>query len=53
MRLEVSSSNFPRYVRNLNTGGNNYDETRGQVAVNRIHHGPQTPSYLRLPVVSP
>ena len=53
IRLEVSSSNFPRYVRNLNTGGNNYDEIRGQVAVNRIHHGPQTPSYLRLPVVSP
>ena len=27
IRLEVSSSSFPRYDRNLNTGGNNYDET--------------------------
>ena len=29
IRLEVSSSNFPRLDRNLNTGGNNYDEHRG------------------------
>ena len=27
IRLEVTSSNFPRFDRNLNTGGNNYDET--------------------------
>ena len=27
LRIEVSSSNFPRFDRNLNTGGNNYDET--------------------------
>src|SRR5262249_19337944 len=26
LRIEVSSSNFPRFDRNLNTGGNNYDE---------------------------
>jgi hypothetical protein len=29
IRLEVSSSDFPRFDRNLNTGGDNYDETRG------------------------
>jgi len=29
IRIEVSSSNFPRFTRNLNTGGNNYDETEG------------------------
>ena len=28
-RIEVSSSNFPRFDRNLNTGGNNYDEDKG------------------------
>ena len=28
IRLQVSSSNFPMYERNLNTGGNNYDETK-------------------------
>ncbi|MDE0061855.1 MAG: hypothetical protein OXP09_09920 [Gammaproteobacteria bacterium] len=33
--LQVSSSNFPRFVRNLNTGGNNYDETEWVVAVMR------------------
>ena len=27
IRIEISSSNFPRFDRNLNTGGNNYDET--------------------------
>ena len=29
IRIEVSSSNFPRFDRNLNTGGHNYDETTG------------------------
>jgi len=32
IRLEVSSSNFPRFDRNLNTGGRNYDETTWMVA---------------------
>ena len=30
LRIEVSSSNFPRFDRNLNTGGNNYDESNGR-----------------------
>ena len=30
IRIEVSSSNFPRFDRNLNTGGKNYDETEGR-----------------------
>jgi putative CocE/NonD family hydrolase len=38
LRIEVSSSNFPRFDRNLNTGGNNYDETKGVVAHNTLHH---------------
>ncbi|HEV2448370.1 MAG TPA: CocE/NonD family hydrolase [Candidatus Sulfopaludibacter sp.] len=29
IRIEVSSSNFPRFDRNMNTGGNNYDEAKG------------------------
>ena len=40
IRLEVSSSNFPRYDRNLNTGGNNFDEKGTVVAINTIHHSP-------------
>ncbi|HUI60665.1 MAG TPA: CocE/NonD family hydrolase, partial [Steroidobacteraceae bacterium] len=51
IRLEVSSSNFPRFDRNLNTGGNNYDESVGQVAHNRVHHTADAASYVLLPVV--
>jgi len=52
IRLQVSSSNFPRFVRNLNTGGNNYDETEWVVAENSIHHSSKYPSRLVLPVVN-
>jgi len=52
IRLEVSSSNFPRYGRNLNTGGNNHDESDPVVARNRIHHSPRHPSRIRIPVTS-
>jgi putative CocE/NonD family hydrolase len=51
IRIEVSSSNFPRFTRNLNTGGNNYDETEGVVAHNQIHHSDRYPSQIRVPVV--
>jgi putative CocE/NonD family hydrolase len=52
IRIEVSSSNFPRFERNLNTGGNNFDEKDGLVAHNVIHHGPDYPSVVVLPVVN-
>jgi hypothetical protein len=51
LRIEVSSSNFPRFDRNLNTGGNNYDETRGVIARNAVHHSKQYPSQLKVTVV--
>jgi putative CocE/NonD family hydrolase len=51
IRIEVSSSNFPRFDRNMNTGGNTYDETEGVVATNKIHHSRQHPSQIRLPIV--
>jgi putative CocE/NonD family hydrolase len=51
VRIEVSSSNFPRFERNLNTGGRNYDEAEGVVATNRIHHSSEYPSQIRLPVI--
>lgn len=50
IRIEISSSNFPRFDRNLNTGGNNYDESVGIIARNQIHHTPQYPSQIRLPI---
>jgi predicted acyl esterase len=43
IRIEVSSSNFPRFTRNLNTGGRNYDETEGLVARNRVRIRNRTP----------
>ena len=51
IRIEVSSSNFPRFDRNLNTGGRNFDETSGLVAHNTVHHSRQYPSAVTLSVV--
>ncbi len=52
LRIEVTSSNFPRFDRNLNTGGNNYDETKGVVAHNAVHHSAQYPSTLTITTVN-
>ena len=51
VRIEVSSSNFPRFSRNLNTGGNNYDESNSIIATNKIHHSINYPSSISLPFV--
>lgn len=51
IRLQVTSSNFPRLERNLNTGGRNFDEATGRVANNTVLHGPGAPSALILPVL--
>ena len=49
VRIEISSSNFPRFARNLNTGGDNFDEDKGEVANNKIHHSKDYPSHIVLP----
>ena len=51
LRIEVSSSNFPRFDRNLNTGGRNFDESRAVVAHNAVHHSTQYPSQVTITVV--
>jgi uncharacterized protein len=51
VRIEVSSSNFPRFDRNLNTGGKNFDEKDGVVAHNVVHHSKQYPSEVTFTVV--
>ena len=51
IRIEISSSNFPRFDRNLNTGGKNYDESVGVVAHNAVHHSKQYPSKITITVV--
>jgi putative CocE/NonD family hydrolase len=53
LRLDVTSSSFPRLERNLNTGGDNHDESVGKPATNNIHHGPDGDSWLELPVLAP
>jgi putative CocE/NonD family hydrolase len=51
LRIEVSSSNFPRFDRNLNTGGRNYDESSGVVAHNVVHHSTKYPSQITITIV--
>ncbi|MFW9969355.1 MAG: CocE/NonD family hydrolase [Candidatus Odinarchaeota archaeon] len=55
IRLDISSSNFPKYDRNLNSGGELYTESEDaiQIAENTIHHDTDNPSFIVLPVVSP
>lgn len=50
IRVEIASSKFPQYMRNLNTGGNNFDETEGVIAHNSLHHSADYPSQIILPV---
>ncbi len=51
IRLEVSSSNFPRFDRNPNTGGDIASEKRPIPAQQKVYHSADMPSRLILPVV--
>jgi len=51
IRLEVSSSNFPRFDRNLNTGKDAATSAEMVKATNTVYHDAQHPSALILPVV--
>jgi putative CocE/NonD family hydrolase len=51
IRVEVSSSNFPRFDRNLNTGEDPGLGVKIQVARQTIHHDAQYPSHITLPVI--
>jgi uncharacterized protein len=51
IRVDISSSNFPKYDRNLNTGGVLYKESTWVVAENTIYHDVDNSSYIMLPVV--
>jgi uncharacterized protein len=51
LRLEVSSSNFPRFDRNLNTGGDNETGEKYVSATNTVIHDAEHPSALILQVV--
>jgi putative CocE/NonD family hydrolase len=51
LRLEVSSSNFPRYDRNPNTGHDFAADTELRTAQQTIFHDHRYPSHLILPVI--
>jgi putative CocE/NonD family hydrolase len=51
IRLEISSSNFPRFDRNTNTGANIATDTEHATATNTVLHDASHPSHIILPVV--
>jgi putative CocE/NonD family hydrolase len=44
VRVEIASSNFPGFERNLNTGGNNAEEVNVRIARNTVHYSTEHPS---------
>jgi putative CocE/NonD family hydrolase len=56
IRIEISSSWYPYYLPNLNTGADNLalvSMKDAVVARQSIHHGPRYPSYIVLPIIPP
>jgi len=51
IRLDISSSNFPRFDVNPNTGEPLNNNRRWAMADNSIYHDPQHPSSIELPLV--
>jgi len=51
IRLEIASSNFPRFDRNLNTGADLRTSTTPAIAKQTVYHLASLPSRLVLPVV--
>lgn len=52
IRVEISSSNFPRFDRNLNTGNYFATDTVLLKAQQTIYHDPEHPSHIILPVIN-
>ncbi|MCI0622612.1 MAG: CocE/NonD family hydrolase [Acidobacteria bacterium] len=51
LRLDISSSNFPRFDRNTNTGNVPWEDTRWELAKQTILHDRNHPSHLLLPII--
>ncbi|MBI4233386.1 MAG: CocE/NonD family hydrolase [Chloroflexi bacterium] len=51
IRLDISSSNFPRFDINPNTGEPIGQHRRSQVAENTVHHDAEHPSHIVLPII--
>jgi len=50
IRVAISSSNFPRFDANPNTGGQSWSEANPIAATNTIYHDAEHPSHILLPV---
>ena len=50
IRLDISSSNWPRFDVNHNTGGPLYGEEGYEVATNTVHHSSDYPTHVELPI---
>ena len=51
LRLDVTSSNFPRIDRNMNTGHRLGEDAQGIPAIQTVHHDSDHASYVELPVI--
>lgn len=51
IRVEIASSNFPKYDRNANTAINPFEAQKLRVAHQTIYLGPQYPSRIILPII--
>jgi uncharacterized protein len=53
IRVDITSSNFPRYNRNTNTGGTIADETENDMIPTTVtlHHDARHPTHVLLPVI--
>jgi uncharacterized protein len=51
LRVEISSSNYPRFDRNPNTGGTIATETHPRVAIQQVIHNSTALSRIVLPVI--
>jgi putative CocE/NonD family hydrolase len=51
LRVEISSSNFPRYDRNANTGGDLLTDRELKSARQGVFHSERYPSHVLLPII--
>jgi hypothetical protein len=51
IRVEISSSNFPKWARNLNTGENTGSDAMPRIAAQTVYHDRRRASHIVLPVI--
>lgn len=51
IKVDISSSNYPRFEANPNTGNSPNDRSNPQIAENRVYFGGERASFVELPVV--